>query len=575
MTSVLAVLGMTFSMGLAQAADPCQANASKSPRTFTILVQPDGRFVRCLGEDSTDEEPLSHQRVVLQLPASDPDSPYRYRLYYPSGAGTAHGHKHMLRHQLAVIQGYAEALHDLATSPESVGEALSHLQPVEAAQGEAAEAKGRAAPAPAPTAESRDLLQANAMEARYQSLVTPAFVKAFHEIHRSFGKVETAAERVDLVCSISVDRVHEGKLRDAVVKLCAGKGPGEKLLEGLRPFAGEVKAFFAAREPAKEAVLNLALTPSSPQEQDAAAREVVAKLGAAEAAARKVIVDADAAALAVGRFGRDVEFLRAALSFPASTEPERVHLGRFPANGIFSAPDIYQLRVLKEASPLFDLGEAPSAAPEEREILTDHFQPVPRDYFSLGVAVVYSAGLPDHPALLGRVGEQQLQMTPTEGFLGGVSASLIPLSFTNLSDPWASLLRLPTVIIPFTERPDQNYFIGGGIGLKWIGSIDAGAHLALTRAPATSAPACTSSVSGGNGACYQFNTSPIELSHVTAPGPIGAGYFVSLSLDVVGIIHLLIGEAHPTIRDVTVRSEQPAQSTEVATSKPGLTNASP
>ncbi len=572
MTSILAAAGLALSMG---AADPCQATAGHRTGTYTILVTSDGNFVRCLNGVTTEDEPLSHQRIVLELPALDPNQPYRYRLYHPSAVGTGHGHKQLLRQQLAVVQGFAGALHDLSSAPESVGEAISHLQPIEAAEGEAAAApaaKGHAAPpsgAAAMAPQSHDVLEANAIEARYQSLVTPAFVKAFHQIHRSFGEVETAADRVDLVCEISTDRVREGKLRDAVGKLCAGGGPGAKLVAALKPFQAEIAAFVAAREPAKEAVLNLALTPTSQSEQDAAAHTAIAALQKAEAAARQLVADAGPAGDAVGRFGRDIEFLRAALSFPATPEPVRVHLGRYPANGLFAAPDIYQVHVLKEASPLFDLGEAPPTVTEEHDILSDHFQPQPRDYFTLGLAVLYSAGLPDHPDLVGRVGAQQLSATQTQGFLGGVSASLIPLSFTDIADPWASMLRFPTLIIPFTINPLENYFIGAGFGVKWIGSIDAGAHLALTRVPATSAPACSSSVAGSNGYCYQFSTSPIELDHVTAPGPLGVGWFVSLSLDVVGIVHLIVGEASPTVRDVTSQAESPsAPAAEVASAVP-------
>ena len=152
---------------------------------------------------------------------------------------------------------------------------------------------------------------------------------------------------------------------------------------------------------------------------------------------------------------------------------------------------------------------------------------------------MYSAGLPDHPELSGRLGAQSLVPVQTAGFSGGVLVGLEPLEFAHAETPFAGILRFPVVIVPFTLNPLTNYFLGIGAGWNDVGSISFGAHIGLTSIPA-------------NGVAYGqvFTTSPILLDHVTQNGPFSTGYFVSLSLDVLGIVHLFFAERQPEVRDV-------------------------
>ena len=540
----MVLLALVNAFVLAQApSDPCEATAGHGG--YTILLEASGHFLHCREGRTTEEEPVSHERVVLQLPPEGPEEPYRYRLFDPAHPEAGHRNPLLLR-QVGVVEAFAETLHDLANAPETLGETLEHLAPT--GEGGPAEpsptetgAKSRPPPIVPPGGrESAELLAATAAQAKYLSYATPAFGDAVHALRRTFRKLERATEQVDDVCVSSAGKVRAGKLREKVLELCAG-GPGGRLLTDLAPFRRALESYVDARAAAREAVLDLDLTPTSPAEQDAAATKASHALVAATGLARKLVADAHEAAGKVEALLREAHLLRASIAIPASPQGQRLHLGRFSANGIFTAPDVYELHVLRRPSRLLEAEEQGSLQeqPGEREILVDRFQPAARDYFELGLAVMYSAGLPDHPALAGQINHQQLVQTQTAGFNGGVLASLKPLELTTLADPWAGLLHFPTIIVPFTLDPTRNYFIGAGLGLLDVASIDVGAHIAFTRVPAP-----------GNYYGQTFTTSPIDLDHVSSYGPIAAGYFVSLSLDLVGISHLIVDQLKPAVRDI-------------------------
>lgn len=540
---------LAFVQGLAlgqadQAADPCAAAATH--HGYTILLEASGHFVHCRDGRTTEEEPVSHEDVDLQLPPEGPGQPWRYRLFDP-GHPQAGNHNPLLRDSLEVLQDYETALRDLASGPETLGETLQHLAPAgggeEAPPAAASRKDEKAPPAISIARESPDTLAASAAEAKYLSYATPAFSDAVHALRRNARLLQRAAERVDDVCQSAADKVRAGELRQKVGTVCAGS-PGQRLVSDLAPFLKTLDEFREARNAAREAVLDLDLTPGSATEQDAAARKATQALGAATALARRLDASAQATADEVESLHHDAQFLRAAVSLPSTPEAPRLHLGHFSANGIFGAPDVYQVNVQRRPSRFLDLEEpAPGGQtaekPEEREILTDRFEPAPRNYIDIGVSLMYSAGLPDHPILAGQLGHQQLVQSQTAGFNGGILFALEPLEFTTLPDPFAMMLHFPTVIVPFTIDPLRNYFIGAGFSAyDWV-SLDFGLHLAFTRVP-----------SPDNSYGQTFTTSPIDINHVTTYGPLAGGWFVSLSVDLFGIIHSVVDQLSPTVRDV-------------------------
>ncbi len=534
-------------MTLSQARkDPCGVTAGHSG--YTVLLEESGHFVHCRDGRTTEEEPVSHERVVLQLPPEGPEQPYRYQLFDP--AHPEAGSKNpLLARSLAALEAFEEALHDLINAPETLGETLQHLEAAgepPAPSAAAKEPRGQAVPSLNVTGgrESPETLAAQAAQAKYLSYATPAFGDAVHFLRRDHHKIVRALEKVDQVCAASSGRVREGALRDRTAALCA-KRPGATLLAELASFQGILETYVEARDGARTAVLDLALTPNSAVEQDAAARKAAQALTVAATQARALMASAQDAAAKVEAVTRDARFLSAALAIPANPNGPRLHLGRFSANGLFSAPDVYQVHVLRRPSRLVQAEElaaedqATEEKASEREVLTDRFQPASRNYVDIGIAAMYSAGLPDHPGFPGPAGHQVLTRERTSGFNGGILLGLEPLQFTTLADPWAQLLHFPTVIIPFTVDPTRNFFLGAGVGLFDIASFDVGVHLAFTQVPVA-----------GEFYGETFSNYPFDPAHHVQYGGLAGGYFVSLSLDVVGLTHFIVDQLTPTVRDV-------------------------
>ncbi|MHB1846991.1 MAG: hypothetical protein ACYCWW_19385, partial [Deltaproteobacteria bacterium] len=126
MISALAVALSLLPTATAPASAPCAVTSGHT--AYTILVEPSGNIVHCRDGEETESEPLSHERVVLQLPPVRPDQPYRYRLVDAKGEAAQH-HPKLFGRALSMASELADALRDLEGSSESVGEAVEHLEP--------------------------------------------------------------------------------------------------------------------------------------------------------------------------------------------------------------------------------------------------------------------------------------------------------------------------------------------------------------------------------------------------------------------------------------------------------------
>ena len=533
MITSIAVLGLSSLLAAApgSAGDPC---ASTRPRGYTLLVEQDGRVIHCRDGKTTDLEPWSDERVVLQLPPDRADEPYRFRLVDGKARKARHAPK-LFGGEIEVAEDLGASLEEIAASPESIGEALDHLEPAPPPE---AAGEGAHSAAAVPVHESRAVQGSEAAKAKYLAVATPAFVDAVRRLQRDLGLMEGLTEQVERACKARGSAVAESA-RTIVAQRCSSGGSGATIGEALRPIRADLERFLEARKVARDALFDASLAPTSSSEADDAAAKAREALGQATTKAEALVASAAGAAGAAQKFALDLRILEAAFDLPAESESgQRLLLGRFPASGLFHAPDIYQVQLAKEPSPLYDLTDQAARPPPAPDLIVDRFQPERRDWFDLGIALMYSGGLPDHPALVGRLGQQQLTEQGTAGVSGGVLASLEPISIFCPGSAWAPIIRFPTIIVPFTLNPLTNYFIGGGIGLKEIGAINAGAHIALTRSPAP-----------GDLYGTQF-TSPVYLDHVTMASGLAAGYFVSVSLDLLGLARLIVGEERPEVRDV-------------------------
>ena len=166
---------------------------------------------------------------------------------------------------------------------------------------------------------------------------------------------------------------------------------------------------------------------------------------------------------------------------------------------------------------------------------TARFPIVGRHYLDFEAGFGVTAGLPPIPAAATQGGVPVLQGKPVDEFVGLALVELEPARFLWPDRPVAGLLRFPVIGIPFTRDPTQNFFVGAGLGWTGIGSISAGPYLLRER---------TLRSGFVDGQQLSAGTS---LDAATDP-TLQVGYFVSASVDLVGLFHLFV-PVHPTVID--------------------------
>ncbi len=169
---------------------------------------------------------------------------------------------------------------------------------------------------------------------------------------------------------------------------------------------------------------------------------------------------------------------------------------------------------------------------------TVRFPVVGRHYFDLEAGVGFTAGQPAIPSVATQSNSATIQGRPVDEFVGLALFELEPARFLWPDRPLAGLLRLPVIGVPFTRDPTQNFFLGAGIGWSGVGSISAGPYLLREL-----------SLKDG----YQVGQQlPAGTSFDAATqASLQVGYFVSASVDLVGIFHLFVPVHASSIDAVT------------------------
>lgn len=118
---------------------------------------------------------------------------------------------------------------------------------------------------------------------------------------------------------------------------------------------------------------------------------------------------------------------------------------------------------------------------------------------------------------------------------------LEPARFLWPDRPLAGALRLPVVGIPFTRDPTRDFFVGAGLGWTGAGSISAGPYL-LRELALDSGHHFRDAVQTGT-----------SIETVASPA-LRVGYFVSASVDLMGLAHIVFTRKEPTL-DATTGAE--------------------
>jgi hypothetical protein len=166
------------------------------------------------------------------------------------------------------------------------------------------------------------------------------------------------------------------------------------------------------------------------------------------------------------------------------------------------------------------------------------FRVVSRHYVDVEAGVGVVAGIPGVPAFTTRGSSTVLTSKSISQFVGLALVELEPVRFFAPDHPLSGLLRFPVIGVPLNRDPTQNYFAGAGLGWTGIGSITAGPY--ITR---------EASFAQGYG---EGQTLPSGVAFATVTSPAyEVGYFVSASIDLLGLLHLFLPVRKPTFDVIT------------------------
>lgn len=357
--------------------------------------------------------------------------------------------------------------------------------------------------------------------ARYLGVVTSTFSDALARSRAATRDLPETARIVRKWC----DEFRSSTLSSAreVNDACATATSVDDASKESAAFEASVSAFDAARDRAREAAIEQEATRSD--DASAAART----LDTTRATAEAVVASSSRLSKTARALSHDVAALRTALASLGSLQRDvPTYLSTYSEAGN---------AVLRIDAVPVGVGDEVSA---DENAVTFRFPIVGRHYFDVEVGAGITGGQPLIPTTSTSNGATVIDGKPVDEFVALALVELEPLRFLWPDRPLAGLLRFPVIGIPLSRDPTQNFFVGGGIGWTGIGSITAGPYLLreLALLPGHEI-----------GDPLPANTS---LDAITTPN-VNVGFFVSASIDLVGVFRLFVPERLPTLDAATGR----------------------
>ena len=470
-------------------ASPCDQVTSHRSETVIVYAPPSSFTICYGGSEATDV--VTGRRVFLQLAQTPGASMFRFRVHGMAEEPKVTGLTEMRKETRAL----ADSLDRLSHSSEHI----------------ATMSLGDTAP------------PLGAARARYLGVVTPAFTESLEDGRRSVRDLDDAVRLVDRWC-----RELAGKESDSpeLADTCRSAASLRDASSAVSAFEHSAAAFDAARDLAREAVV----TSSARPDDAAAASDAARLLDLARSAASALVSESRRLAIVADAATRDLRALRAAIGALGALRPGApTYLATYGETGNVV------LRV--DAVPVGIDSPEPGA---EESNASFRFPVVGRHYFDVEVGAGITGGLPQIPSLSTSGSATTIDAKDVDQFVALALVELEPLRFGWVDKPLAGILRFPVIGVPLSRDPTQNFFVGAGIGWTGIGSIVGGPYFLreLTLNPGYAVgeplPAGTS------------------LDAITTPG-VNVGFFVSASVDVVGLFHLFVHEHQPTLDAVTGR----------------------
>jgi hypothetical protein len=179
----------------------------------------------------------------------------------------------------------------------------------------------------------------------------------------------------------------------------------------------------------------------------------------------------------------------------------------------------------------------------EESSATFHFSVVDRHYLDFEAGLGITGGLPKIPSVVAKNGANVIQGGDVDQFVGLALVELEPLRIPWPDAPLAGVLRFPVLGVPLSRDPTQNFFVGAGLGWTGVGSLVAGPYL-LRELTLRDGFALNESLPAGT-----------SLGAATQP-TLQVGYFVSASIDLLGLFHVFAPVHPPPLDAATGRQNQ-------------------
>ena len=483
------VLALWLVPSLARADSACDAVQAPHAKDTVIVFTPPSSFAICQGGSEQDDV-VTGRAVYVQLVANPGVSMFRFRIHGQAAEPKVTG----LREIRRGVRSLGDTLTDLAHS----GEHISELQAGEAG------ALGGA-------------------RTRYLGVATRRFTDALASAHTKVHDLKDAVHVVDRWCrDLHSVSAQSSELQEAC-RSARSLGDADR---DVTAFDESGKAFDDARDLAREALVKAAAHP----DDAGAAGDAARLLDLARVAASALVRESAGLAVMARTVSHDLGELRTAIGSLGALRPGvPTYLTTYGESG----NAVLGIDAIPIAIDVDDRSADETNA-------SFRFAIVGRHYFDVEVGAGITGGQPDIPSITSNGGTATIDSKPVDEFLALALVELEPMRFAWPDKPLAGLLRFPVIGIPLSRDPTENFFVGAGIGWTGIGSITAGPYL-LRELELNAGHNVGDSLPGGT-----------SLRAITTP-TVNVGFYVSASIDVVGLFRLFVHEHEPTLDAATGR----------------------
>jgi hypothetical protein len=497
--TLLIALGAEGQALAQQQASPCDA-VREHTRDTVIVFQPPSTFTICR-DGSVESGAVTDRSVYLELVPTPGPRMFDFRVrgnpsdWSPAGLGAWE----------ALTSKIAGKLRDLDHSGEPIADLVVPLDP--------------------PSTSVAPLRPLAAARTRYLADVTPRYLEALHSVRADARELPVVAGVVRRWCSALAPEAPGALSAETEVRaLCASPEVREGAVERvLAEFESAADKERAESSRARDAALAALAHPDDAK----GVADAVHALDDARAAANAVVAAAHALRESSHVLARDVATLHIALRSLDTIRPGvPVYLSTY------ATPGNAELEIETSPSDISAVGT--DLAHGTRGKATARFPIFGRHYLDIEAGLGWTAGVPQSPYVTNIQGNQVIQSKPVDEFVGLALVELEALRFLWPERPLAGLLRFPVVGIPFTRDPTSNFFVGAGLGWTGVGSVSAGPYLLRE----------TTLRQGF--AADQILPPGVPFGATTVAG-VRTGYFVSASVDLVGLFHLVVPNRVPTI----------------------------